>query len=144
MAVDPVTECAQRVCAANNFKMAGRCNAGAFKHTFHVSSGNDQLALKLVVGVIDHARVQREVDALRACNHENISRLVAVGRTDLGGRQITSFVEAFLEGGTLGERLRRGLLSVQAARSFASTLWRALNYLARRSSVPGGLNPDTV
>lgn len=106
-------------------------------------AGND-LALKLVVNPIDPVRIQREIGALRACSHPNISRLVEVGTVNHQGGQLVYFIEEFLSGGTLGARLGSGILPQNEGSYLAISLAEALSHLALRGIVHRDIKPENV
>ncbi len=144
MAADPIETLAKTICQSHNYIFVRPCDAGAFKKTFHVRNGSSDLALKLVVNPIDPIRVQREIDALRACNHPNISRLVEVGTVGHQGGQLVYFVEEFLSGGTLGSRLQNGVLPRNDGGHLAVSLAEALAHLAPRGIVHRDIKPENV
>jgi serine/threonine protein kinase len=144
MASDPIETLAKTICQNHNYTFIRSCDAGAFKKTFHVQDGSTDLALKLVVNPIDPARVQREIDALRACSHPNISRLLGAGTINHQGAPLVYFVEEFLSGGTLGARLRGGVLSRAEGRHVAVSLADALSHLAPRGIVHRDIKPENV
>lgn len=135
---------ARTICQNHSYTLVRSCDAGAFKKTFHVRDAGNDLALKLVVNPIDPVRIQREIDALRACSHPNISRLVEVGTVNHQGGQLVYFVEEFLSGGTLGARLGSGILSQKEGSHLALSLAEALSHLAHRGIVHRDIKPENV
>lgn len=140
-----VLQLAEDVCAKHSLKFVKACAAGAFKHTFHVTSGAESLALKLIVGDIDKERIQREIGALRACSHKNISRLIAVHHEKYDGREIVCLLEEYLDGGTLADRLTGGkLLSGAECRILAIALSEALDHLSSLGIVHRDIKPENI
>ena len=140
-----VLQFAEEVCAKHSLRFVKACAAGAFKHTFHVTNGADNLALKLIVGDIDKARIEREIGALRACSHKNISRLIAVHQELCGSREIVCLLEEYLDGGTLAEKLAGGnLISTTECRSLAIALSGALDHLSSLGIVHRDIKPENI
>jgi serine/threonine protein kinase/tetratricopeptide (TPR) repeat protein len=86
------------------------------------------------------ARFHREARALASLSHPNILEIY-----DFGTDDETSFaVIALLEGQTLGERLKRGPLDPEQARSIAVELAEGLSAAHQQEIVHRDLKPDNV
>jgi serine/threonine protein kinase len=120
--------------------------AGAFKRTYRVTSDQSvALALKIIVGRIDAARVRREIEALGRCNHVHIVRLVETSVLAHDGQDWVYLVEEFLPGGTLTSKLAEsGRMPAHAAMAFARDLSSAIEHLAEMRIVHRDIKPDNI
>jgi serine/threonine-protein kinase len=87
------------------------------------------------------ARFYNEAKAASAIRHPGIVDVVDCGRTATGGAYI---IQEFLEGETLGARLRRGPLAVGKAVAVARQIAGALGAAHARKIVHRDLKPDNV
>jgi serine/threonine protein kinase len=144
MEKDRVLELAKHVCKTQSLVLVKPCNAGSFKHTFHVTRGAENLALKLIVGDIDNARIQREIGALKACSHTNISKLIDVHTAQWDGRDVVCLMEEFLDGGTLTEKIGGRQLNRSDSRALALAMSDALAHLADLDIVHRDIKPENI
>src|SRR5690348_12301229 len=98
---------AQDVCARQGLVFGGHVGSGAFKHTYRVTEGEVPKALKIYKSS-DSRRIEREVSAIRRCNHSGIARLEMIDSFVCEGASYVFSVEEYLSGGTLTERLKHG------------------------------------
>src|SRR5580698_3710063 len=122
---------AQAICAASNYDYGGGIGQGSFKETFLVTrSDGTQLALKVIKPGCSRERSDREVDAMKRCNHPNIIRLLELAEFDHAKTRYSYLVEAFMGGGTLDEHLRKGLLNRRQLLALGDELIRAVSHIA--------------
>lgn len=145
MGADPLEVLAQRICADHGFLFVRACQQGAFKKTFHVQNQGADLALKICHRPPDPQRLQREIEALQACNHENICRLLELRSTVVDGAAVIYFLEDFISGGTLQDRLNaNGPMNNADLRVLAIAISEALAHLAARRIVHRDVKPDNI
>jgi len=144
MVSDPIELLAKSICQKENYSFQAPCGAGAFKRTFRVSNGKEDLALKIIVGVISPERIAREINALKKCDHPNISKLLSVGEHDLNGTKVVYLTEEYLPGGMLTDRLKAAALSLTVGKAFALAMVDAIDHLRSHSIVHRDIKPDNV
>ncbi|MDE2464531.1 MAG: protein kinase [Alphaproteobacteria bacterium] len=135
---------AQRICADHGYEFVRACNAGASKKTFHVRHAGQDLALKLFTSTPDHERLSREITALSACNHANISKILDHQSRDIDGTVVNYLVEEYIGGGTLNERLTKGRLARPDTHALALAMSEAIAHLASRNLVHRDIKPDNI
>jgi serine/threonine protein kinase len=120
---------------------------GAFKETFAVvnSTGRVQ-ALKIIDASKQNLkRTEREIEALKRCNCEGICRIFDHGNwRDDDGTVHEYYLEEFLGGGTLSDRLKGGELSVIQIRSYGRDLAVAIDHLKSHDLVHRDIKPDNI
>jgi len=144
MGADPIEVLAQRVCADHGYEFVCACNAGVFKKTFHVRNGGQDRALKLLTRPPDRERLSREIAALSACDHTNICKFHDLQTDDVDGTPVIYFVEEFIAGGTLTDRLATGPLSKADTCTLALAISEAVAHLADRRIVHRDIKPDNI
>lgn len=145
MVQDPIVdELALEVCNRHAYKFVRACDAGAFKKTYHVTGGNKDIALKLIVGDISAERVQREIEALQVVDHPHISRLLHVDTIERGGKRVVYLLEEFLSGGTLAHRIEKDRLPLADGCTLAIAMTDALEHLESRGLVHRDIKPANI
>jgi serine/threonine protein kinase len=100
------------ICAASGHAFGGGINQGSFKETFLATrSDGAKLALKVLKHGCSAERNEREVEAMKRCSHSNIVTLVELADFDHAGTKYTYLLEPFMDGGTLDDRIKQGLLN---------------------------------
>lgn len=135
---------ARKICANQGLSFIGEVGAGAFKKTFHVKRNHDDLALKLIIRGDDKARVDREIAALKICNHPNICRLLETDSIEDGEHSVTYLIEEFLPGGTLSDHLANGCLQHDKIVLLAVKLTEAICHLAQQRITHRDIKPDNI
>jgi serine/threonine protein kinase len=136
---------AQAFCVGAGYQFIRGVGRGAFKETFEVSlSDGGRAALKVFKPNISPERTRRELEAMTRCAHPNIARLANVTPFELGGAIYTVAIEEFLSGGTLEERMQRGLLRPEEVRELGDHLVSALSHIASHGLVHRDLKPANV
>jgi len=144
MGADPLDALAQRICADHGYELVRAGNSGAFKKTFHVRKDGQDHALKLLTKPQNPERLLREIQALAVCDHGNICRLREVKRQNIAGVDLLYFVEEYISGGTLTERLQHGLLSDAETRTLVLAISEAIAHLDERRIVHRDIKPDNI
>lgn len=147
MTVDPhhAEDAARRIAKQEKLTFVAGVGAGAFKHTFHVTDEAGQaFALKVYKSASLDVRTEREIKAMRRCDHPNIARVISLGQLTEGGESFVYSVEEFLAGGSLGQRLKAGVLSPEAIREIGGQLIDALAHLHSLDLVHRDLKPDNI
>lgn len=147
MTADPerAEEIARKIAAQHKLTFIRPSGEGAFKHTFQVSTASGEaLALKIFKSAILTERTEREIEAMQRCQHPNIARVLALGQFDDGGETFVFSAEEFLGGGSLGERLARGLMNRNAFYPTALQLADALAHIAGLDLVHRDLKPANI
>jgi serine/threonine protein kinase len=136
---------AQAICAASGFKYGGGFNHGSFKETFLATKKEgDKLALKVLRPGCPTERSEREVDAMKRCAHPNIVALIELAEFEHAGTKYTYLLEKFMEGGTLDDRLRSGLLDRTNVLALGNELIRALVHIAAKDLVHRDFKPANI
>ena len=128
----------------SNPKFVGK---GAFKETFAVVNSTGQLqALKIIDASKQNLkRTEREIEALKRCDCEGICRIFDHGTwRDDSGTVHEYYLEEFLGGGTLTDRLKGGKLSVDQVRSYGRDLAVAIDHLKGLDLVHRDIKPDNI
>ena len=143
---DEVDRLVQQVADQLGLAVGERCGSGAFKHTFRATRGDDTFALKVVVGDLPWERIERETAALQQCRHPHISRLHESGSIrDVQGRSVAYFLEEFLDGGTLSQRLAHGrTVALDEGRAIGLAMSSALLHLDELRIVHRDIKPDNI
>lgn len=134
------------ICERENLALHEHVPGGAFKHVFRVETATGQsLALKIIEGPSTTGRTEREIDALRRCDHVNIAKLIKVGDCPDRKGTISYILEEYLSGGTLTSRCRdRGRLSISETAALGGALIEAIAHIASLGLVHRDIKPDNV
>ena len=102
---------AQAICAASGYTFGGGIGQGTFKETYLATKADGtKLAVKILRPGCSTDRSDREVDAMKRCAHPNIIALLELAGVEHAGTRYDYLVEMFMAGGTLDDRLTKGLL----------------------------------
>lgn len=138
-------EIARKIATQQQLTFVKASGQGAFKFTFEVTAaGGDAYALKIFKSAVISERTAREIEAMQRCQHPNIARVLALGQFDDVGEKFVFSAEEFLGGGSLGERLKRGLMNKNAFYPIALQLADALAHIASLDLVHRDLKPDNI
>lgn len=122
----------------------GLVGSGAFKHTFHVEgSDGTKKALKLYKASANE-RTDREVAAIKRCDHRNIARFERLDVWEAAGTKLFFSIEEYLDGGTLSDVMKAGPVSNETLRSYAAQLAEALEHVAGHALVHRDIKPDNI
>jgi len=137
---------ADAICAIEGYKLAEEIGEGSFKHSFKViSPGGDEYCLKLSKGNLSQARSDREIEAIRRCDHPGIAKLLSVGQfARASGDQLLYSVEEFVAGGSLEDHLKSGPISSDEARTIGRALAEALSETASLNLVHRDIKPANI
>jgi serine/threonine protein kinase len=136
---------AQAICAVSGHTFGGGINQGSFKETFLAVRGDGtKLALKVLRPGCSSERNEREVEAMKRCSHPNIIALLELAEFEYAGDKYTYLVEKYMEGGTLDDRIRRGLLNRSETIALGDELIRALAHIAEKDLVHRDFKPANI
>jgi serine/threonine protein kinase len=136
---------AQAICAASGHTFGGGINQGSFKETFLAVRGDGaKLALKVLRPGYSSERNEREVEAMKRCSHPNIIALLELAEFDHAGGKYTYLIEKYMEGGTLEDRIKRGLLNRAETIALGDELIRALAHIAEKDLVHRDFKPANI
>lgn len=125
--------------------VVGGVGRGAFKETFHVKNEDGQSeALKVYLPGHSAQRNEREVLAIKRCNHPNIARLKSVESFEWKGTKYLVSREEFIAGGTLTNRVATSALDAEETRRLGETLISAVSHIASLDLVHRDLKPDNI
>ena len=137
---------AQAICDASGCTFGGGVGQGACKETYlatAVASGT-KLAVKILRPGCSSERNQREVDAMMRCADPNIVALLKIAQFEHAGTEYTYLVEAFMDGGTLDDRLKRGLLNRVEVLALGDELIAAASHIAGKDLVHRDIKPANI
>lgn len=136
---------AAQLCDAHGFTFHRELGSGAFKSAYLIRRGKDELAAMKVAEVGDFGeRLQREVQALRSCEHGNIAKILDAFPQEIGGRHFLIVVEEYLAGGTLEQRMAAGPISPNHVRQLGRRLADVLGHLRDRGLVHRDIKPANI
>jgi serine/threonine protein kinase len=136
---------AGKICDSNNLQMMGRVGEGAFKETFRIINCEEPMALKVYKPGSGNERNEREIDAMRRCNHPNIAKLFYINSFESEGQVYLFVLEEFLGGGTLTKRIAEsGLLSREGLFTLGRQLISAVAHIQQLNLVHRDLKPDNI
>lgn len=134
-------EVALQICKAEGFTFVGRVGSGAFKHTYHVKDKSRSVALKLYQKKVTE-RSEREIEAMKRCDHAHIAKFIALRSTTVGDDEIPYLLEEFLSGGSLSTRV--GTLRSSNIARLGLLLSGAIEHIASQKLVHRDLKPDNI
>jgi len=137
---------AEAICDTSGCTFGGGIGQGACKETYlatEVASGT-KLAVKILRPGCSSERNQREVDAMMRCAHPNIVALLRIAQFEYAGTEYTYLVEAFMDGGTLEDRLKGGLLSRVEVLALGDQLIAAASHIAGKNLVHRDFKPANI
>lgn len=139
------TEIATEICGQLDAKIICSLGAGAFKHVYLVEINGRQFALKVapVSGELK-ARFEREITALRECDHPAIAKILASHLATFGSNQFWVILEEFLPIGTLADLAKNTSFSQDDIRHLGIVLAGALAHLFERSFVHRDIKPANI
>lgn len=139
------TEIATEICRQLNATLIRSLGAGAFKHAYLIERGEELFALKVAPVSGDlRARFEREITALRGCDHPAIAKILASDLVVLGGNEYWIIVEEYLSHGTLTDLAANTPLSQEDIRRLGITLAGALAHLSERKFVHRDIKPANI
>lgn len=126
--------------------VVGGVGRGAFKETFHVRNKDGQSeALKIYLPGHSAQRSEREISAIKRCDHPNIARLRSVESFEWKGTKYLVSREEFISGGTLTNRVSMsGLLDAEETQTLGEALISAVSHIASLDLVHRDLKPDNI
>lgn len=141
-----LAEYAQYLCAQRDYKFKSFLGAGAFKECFAIDAPDGtKYALKVLKPGCSRARLDREIQAMKQCDHVHIAKLFEVSTANVNGVAVDFMIEEMLEGGTLQSYLtNHGLLSANACKQLAERLISALSHIAKQRIVHRDIKPANV
>jgi serine/threonine protein kinase len=90
-------------------------------------------------------RVEREIESMKRCDSPYIGKLHAWGNIpDSTGVQYLFMVEEFFDGGTLSQRISRGVIDVFKVCDYGLHLAQAIEHLKMRRLVHRDIKPDNI
>lgn len=136
---------ADLICKELGMEMVGNSGEGAFKETYHVlDHENEHLALKIFKNGKGTERTQREIEAMKTCNHPNIGKLIKVSNYEFEGRDFLYIIEEFLSGGTLTDRIKVGNMNDKDFSYIVPQLIDALSHISSHKLVHRDIKPDNI
>ncbi|MES2643872.1 MAG: serine/threonine-protein kinase [Myxococcota bacterium] len=146
--VDVLAEVARAFCTSAGLGYFGPAGHGAFKATYRVvGAGGKVVALKVYLPGSVSERAVREIEALTALSktgHRSLPSFLAIVSFDHAGAQFLVSGEEFLGGGSLSERLMRGLCDRDDIVALARQLASALTVVAAEGLVHRDIKPDNL
>lgn len=142
---DLLQQTAAQLCDAHGFTFHRQLASGAFKSAYLIRRDEDHLAAMKVAEVGDSGeRLQREVQALRSCEHGSIAKILDAFPHHTDGRQFLIVVEEYLAGGTLEQRMAAGPIAPDHVRTLGRRLAEVLAHLRDRGLVHRDIKPANI
>lgn len=137
---------AGQICSARNYTLIKPIAEGGFKKTFHVQDQHGvNLALKLLKPGTDTMRIDREIEAMRQCQHPNIGSLIDFDTYTYNNDNYNYLIEPYADGGSLSDRLQSSsLLDRDSVIKLAIPLCDAIGYLSKNKLVHRDIKPDNI
>lgn len=143
-AAPDLTAAAVDLCIQRGFEFCGSLGSGAFKSAYLAKTSAGPVALKLAVVSGSPERLIREASALQGCSHPSIACLVETFLYQHGTLTLWVVLEEFLDGGTLEQRLKSGVLMPSDVRKIAIPLAEVLEHLHERRLVHRDIKPANI
>jgi serine/threonine protein kinase len=145
MSLSALEAVARAICAANGGTVERKLGDGAFKEAFLSKSTSGEFkALKVLKPGLHSERTDREVEAMKRCKHANIASLETVATFDHASVKYTYLVEEYIDGGTLDDRLKKGVLPREMVLSVGSALIDAVAHVASHELVHRDIKPANI
>ncbi|WP_175673480.1 serine/threonine protein kinase [Burkholderia ambifaria] len=140
-----LADVARRLCVTIDATFVEPLGSGAFKQVFLIEKAGQQLALKIsTISEGLQPRFEREVAALRECNHSAITKIFDC----LPYRELATVywatTEEYLPGGTLSARQQGEAISIHEIRGIGLTLAHALAHLDSKNLVHRDIKPANI
>lgn len=135
---------AEGICAKLGLSFVGKVGEGAFKETYEVRSDAGARALKVYKPAGINDRIEREVAAMKRCNHPNVVKLELLAVGDFDGVSYVYSLEEFLDGGSLDDRMADGPLAAAEVAGIAVQLADAVEHIAGHGLVHRDLKPANI
>ncbi|HUW12276.1 MAG TPA: serine/threonine-protein kinase [Anaerolineae bacterium] len=141
-----IADVAASICSAHRLVLGDCLGSGAFKTAYRANDSSGVIyALKIIRSNVASPRTNREVQAVRRCDHRCIARLYEVGSHPYNGSLYEFIIEEYIDGGMLTSRLESdGQLDDEELLSLGSMLIDALAHLAGRDLVHRDIKPDNI
>ncbi len=136
---------AKIICEQNDYKLINEKGEGTFKKTYSISKDGELYALKVYKPENLNQRGDREIEAMKRCDHPNIAKLHSLGTIDVEGLKILYTLEEYLDGGTLQEILENnGFLEVEDLVELGIPLINAVEHIQSLELVHRDLKPENI
>jgi serine/threonine protein kinase len=137
---------ARAICVASGLAFGGGVGQGTFKETYLATRSDDgtKLAVKVLKPGCSTERSDREVDAMKRCTHPNTIALLELAEFEHAGVSYVYLVERFMDGGTLDDRLNKGLMNRDEVLALGEQLIRAVSHIADNELVHRDLKPANI
>lgn len=136
---------ARAICDASGYTFGGGIGQGTFKETYLATKPDGtKLALKVLRPGCSPSRGDREVEAMKRCDHPNIIALLELAEFEHTGTRYVYLVEIFMGAGTLDDRLKNGLLSLREVLTLGDELIRAVEHIAGNDLVHRDFKPANI
>jgi len=145
MTTPSAEDVAREACAALSADFVEPLGQGAFKSAFLARREGRSVALKLApVTPASKARIARECEAQRDCNHLAIATLCEAFEFTHGSGSYWIWIEEHLGAGTLEKRRGSAIFSPAVVSSLGATLVGALDHLRARNLVHRDIKPANI
>jgi len=144
-----MTECnhsdlALHICKDKGYEFQKFIAAGAFKETYKIRTSSSTAALKIFTLRNSIERTTREIDAMMRVRSSAIALLLDVGQVDFHGSTFSYFIEEYLEGGSLGDRIKARKITFKEAVEIGIDIGKALLETSQNSLVHRDIKPDNI
>ncbi len=141
-----LTQVAKSICDEEGLIFGDYAGGGTFKQVFRVETSDGEVyALKVVKGSASTQRTDREIQAIKKCDHPSIGKLFSVGSHNFESNKYEFILEEFLAGGTLTSFLdRNGFLENKEIFKLGEPLIDAISHIAALNLVHRDIKPDNI
>ena len=138
------SELALHICNSKGYELQKFIAAGAFKETYRIRTSSSIAALKIFTPKNSIERTTREIDAMMRVRSSSIALLLDVGEVDFDGSSFSYFIEEYLEGGSLGDRIKERKITFKEAVEIGIDIGNALMETSKNSLVHRDIKPDNI
>jgi len=137
-------EIAKKICEIEKLNYVDYIASGSFKEAYLVTKNGEEYALKIFNMKNSSERTSREIEISLKFDCYNIGKIYAVKKVNISAVEYLFILEEFLGGGSLGEKIKKRLLSKTELINLGRDMQNALNETYNREIVHRDIKPDNI